>query len=389
MRIGFLATLVVFLVAANIFAQQPDDASVCLEEVPSGVLLNICGNERGMAPLPQPRLYLRIYKDGRGEYEKNTTWNVLTRKEFKVKDENLREIERLIAIEGVQKAAGAYPAYRTGTDSSRELTVSTYSERGSKRIVLTNFHAADRDNKKHYPASLISLMEKVEEVWEEANGIVREIPSITFCTLMADREYLLDKRVRIYADLELGIGSGSYLHDLECDQERSRARSDERISFAYDEEKLGKGFSVREIVRQKGYETYVTRIRVLVEGLLREETRRTKHNYPYRFVIERFLNVEQIVVGYEGELKQGWIYSDTFDHRSGAGLKLSSPLQSMIHHAQRIEWTNEDKFPALRRSGRKHITFRVISKEMRQIEKYRWNDLYTCEIIQIVENLNL
>ena len=43
--------------------------SVCLNETPRGVLLNICRHERGMAPMPQPKLYLRIYKDGRAEYE--------------------------------------------------------------------------------------------------------------------------------------------------------------------------------------------------------------------------------------------------------------------------------------------------------------------------------
>jgi hypothetical protein len=78
------------------------------------------------------------------------------------------------------------------------------------------------------------------------------------------------------------------------------------------------------------------------------------------------------------ELKARWTYSDTIDHVEGTPLKLSSPLNRIFHYAQLIEWTNEDKFPALRRSGRKYLTFRVISKETRQMERWRWDDVYTC-----------
>lgn len=387
MRIVFLAILAAFIVPVLASAQQRDSASACLTDVPPGVLLNICEHWSGMPPLPQPRLYLRVYKDGRGEYETNKTWNVLIKEEFKVKEEDIRELERLSATDGVQKALESYPTYRLAYDSTREIIVDIYGESSQKRIVLENFFAADRENKKHYPASLISLMEKVEEIWDGANGIVREIPSLSFCTLLADREYLIGKRVQIYADMELGIEEGSYLHELECNRlEVGRGRTSERVGFGYDEKKLGKGPVIREILQQKGFETYVTQVRVLVQGILREETQRTKHNYPYRFIIERFLSVDNIVVAYGGELKQGWIYSDAIDHVKGSELKLSAPLQPMIHHAQRIEWTNEDKFPALSRSGRKYITFRVVSRETQQMTQYRWNDVYTCELIKIVEN---
>ncbi|HJZ81776.1 MAG TPA: hypothetical protein VKD91_15575, partial [Pyrinomonadaceae bacterium] len=211
-------------------------------------------------------------------------------------------------------------------------------------------------------------------------------PSISFCTLMADREYLTGKRVRIWADMELGNEAGSYLHDPECDRpEMGQARTQSRIGFGYDEKKLGKGANVREILQQKGFETDVPRVRVMIEGTLRQETEGTKHDYPYRFIIERFLSVDKIVVPYVGELQEGWTYSDTIDHVKGTPLKLSSPLKPLIHHARLIEWTNADKFPALRRSGRKHLTFRVVSKETRQMEKYRWNDVYTCELIDVTE----
>ncbi len=382
MRFISLLALAAAFLPVPVRAQQSANTSGCLKDTPPGVLLNICQHERGMTPLPQPRLYLRIYKDGRVEYETNRSWNTLVKKKYTISVEDLGEIASLGAAEGVQKAPERYPVYNQGDDSSSELTIDIYAATGRKRFILTNFFAADRENKKHYPAALISLMEKVEETWSRANGIVTQPPSITFCTLMSDREYLNGKRVRIWADMELGVEAGSYLHDPECNRpEMGKARTNERIGFGYDEKKLGKGASIRTVLQQKGFETQIPRVRVTIEGILRAEPQPAR--YDYRFIIERFLTVDKILVPYVGELQEGWTYSDTVDHVKGAPLKLSSPLKPMIHHAQLIEWTNEDKFPALRRSGRKYFTFRVVSKQTRQMEKYRWNDVYTCELIEI------
>lgn len=383
MRIAFLATLFLLIVPAAVPAQQ---RSACEQDVPPGVLLNICEHWRGMPPLPQPRLYFRLYKDGRAEIETRKTSNELTKKELRIKEDAVREIKRLGARKDVQKASAAYPSFLPAYDSTYELIINVYGETGQKQIILENFVPGEGENKRHYPASLLLLMERVEELSDIANGVVRKIPNLSFCTLMADREYFTGKRVKLHADMELGIGVGTYLHEPECDQpEAGSARTHERIGFGYDEEKLGKGPVIRELLQKKGYETYVPHVRVWVEGILREETQRGRHNFPYKFIIERVLNVDDIVVAWGGELRQGWVYADTIDHKRGRALKLSWPLQPLIHHAQRVEWTNADKFPALRRSGRKYISFRVVSKETRQMARYRWNDVYTCEIVTVVE----
>jgi hypothetical protein len=81
--------------------------------------------------------------------------------------------------------------------------------------------------------------------------------------------------------------------------------------------------------------------------------------------------------------RDAWTYSDAIDHVKGTPLKLSSPLNRVFHHAQLIEWTNADKFPALKRSGRKYLTIRVIAKETRQMERWRVNDVYACELIKV------
>jgi len=44
--------------------------------------------------------------------------------------------------------------------------------------------------------------------------LISEPPSITFCTLMANREYPTGKRVWIWADMELANEARSYLHAL-------------------------------------------------------------------------------------------------------------------------------------------------------------------------------
>ena len=111
--------------------------SVCLNETPSGVLLNICRHERGMAPMPQPKLYLRIYKDGRAEYESHKTWGVLVKNKFRISDEDFVEIARLAAVEDLRKALERYPVYRRGVDSTSEMTVDIYPQADPKRIVLT------------------------------------------------------------------------------------------------------------------------------------------------------------------------------------------------------------------------------------------------------------
>jgi hypothetical protein len=165
--ISLIALLAAFLPVSE-RAQQSANTSVCLKDTPPGVLLNICQHGRGnVQEMPQPTLYLRIYKDGRVEYETNISSDAPVIKEFRINKEDISEIARLGLAEDVQKALERYPTYNHGIDSSREITVDIFTEAGQKRIILTNFYAADRENPKHYPAALISLMEKAEEIWRK------------------------------------------------------------------------------------------------------------------------------------------------------------------------------------------------------------------------------
>jgi hypothetical protein len=385
MKIVFLTALVLLGFSASVFSQRKPSESVCLKDPPAGLLLNICTNERGMAPIPQPRLYLRIYTDGRAEYEASKGWDDLVKKELRIQPEELEEIIRLGNTDDFQAALEEYPAYNHGTDSSRKLTLDFYGKTGTKRIVFHNFYAEDRENKKHYPASFISLIEKVEEVWGRANGIVREIPGLSYCGLMYDREYLIGRRVIIYADLELGTdGASAYLHEPECDRpEMGKARTSERIGIGFDPKITGGRDIMSEGLQTIDLAVYGRRARVRVRGILRDERTRALDSYDYRFFIERFISADKIVPWFEGELREGWAYITGLQHIKEKGLQLGLPLKIPLRHAARVEWTNEDKFPLLRKSGVRFMTFRVVSKETRQIDGNRWNDTYICEIIEV------
>lgn len=383
MKLFFLA-VVVLLSSMTIFSQRKTTDSVCSKDVPAGVLLNICTHERGMAPIPQPRLYLRVYTDGRAEYEASRAWDSLIKKEFRISAEDRAEIVRLGNTQNFQSAKEEYPAFNIGTDSSMTITLDFYGTTGTKKIVFHYFYAADRKNKERYPADFISLMEKVEEVWGRANGIVPEIPTITYCGLMYDREYLTGRRVIIDADIELGDGSAPYLHEPECDRpEMGKARTNERIGIGFDPKMTGGRDIMNDALRKIDLAVYGRRARVRVQGILRNERARALDSYDYRFFIERFVSADKIVPWFEGELKAGWAYMAGLDHIKEKGLQLGLPVKVPLHHTARVEWTNEDKFPLLKKSGVRFITFRVVSKETRQVEGNRWNDTYVCEIIEV------
>lgn len=384
MKYGFLIAFAIFAVPVFASGQRRPNPTECLKDVPAGVVLNICTHERGMAPIPQPQLYLRIYADGRGEFEMNKSWDQLVKKEVRVKAEELQEIIRLGDTPGFQAAAGEYPEYNHGIDSSKKVTLDFYGTKGNKRIVFHNFYAADRKNKEHYPASFISFMEVVEEIWHRAHGIVRELPMLSYCGLLQDREYMAGRRVIIDADLELGVNRGTYLHEPECDRpEMGKARTNERIGIGFDAKMTGGRDIMSEALRKVDTEIYGPRARVRIQGILRLVTPKTKHSFDYEFIIERFISADKIVPWFEGRLEEGWAYGHTFNHVKVKGLQLGLPLKLPYHHAARVQWTNEDKFPLLRKSGVRWMTFRVVSKETRQVDRNRWNDTYVCEIIEV------
>jgi hypothetical protein len=165
--------------------------SVCSQPDKSSELaiLTICTHERGMTALPQPRLYLRVFADGRGEFETNgKRLDTLVLKEVRLTEGELNEIVCLGRESDFQEANASYPAIHSGIDSSRKTTV-TFRDGGPgydpkdgtkkvKTIVVSNYYSAREDNFEHYPSSFNALMDRAETIWKRAMGIAGPKPQI-------------------------------------------------------------------------------------------------------------------------------------------------------------------------------------------------------------------
>lgn len=387
MKLVLQAAAAAFLVPAVLMAQQDRSNSVCAldESETDRALLTICTHERGMAPLLQPQLFLRIYQDGRGEYEsypphrEGVYPKALILKKFRVTPEEIDALRTLGEAAEFQGAPDKFPAYRMGTDSSKETTVTFISGIIRKRIVLQNFWFAFED-KKLYPTPVFDLLERAELIRERAQGIVRPIPSISYCVLLHDRERYLGQKVSIYADLELNAAEPN-LSDPNCDEPAmGPARTEERLGVSYADPAIERGQAAQLRTSRFG-----GRARISVVGILRDDSQRAKDTYDYRFEILEVKNAVPIILPFEGELKAGWMYSDNFRYVKEQGLPAaySARMKPLPHHAHRIEFTNEAKFPALRSSGVRDIVFRVLSKTTQPMGPNRWNDEYVCEIIEL------
>jgi hypothetical protein len=169
-----LAALLIFLLPALSFSQQTKHASVCTQpektDAADEIVLTVCNYEHGMAPLMQPRLFFRLHKSGRIEYEVDDAGNSpevgfenwkLKIKEARITANDVDEIIRLGQMEDFQNAAPNYPAYQIWNDSRMESTlVFKYGGR-EKRIVVNNFSLVGDQKRVTYPTSLFKTLTKV------------------------------------------------------------------------------------------------------------------------------------------------------------------------------------------------------------------------------------
>jgi hypothetical protein len=386
MKLFLLAAAAAFCFPTIPMAQRNRPASVCglSETETEPALLTICTEEHGMVVTPQPRLYLRLYSDGRGEYETDPPYRRyeyptrLITKKFRVTPDEVEAIRGFGESTGFQNAPDEFPAYRLGADSSLRTTVTFTTGQAVKRIVLANFWGADYEIKKVYPPAVFGLMERAQLVRERAEGIVRPIPAISYCELLYDRDRYLGQKVSINADLELNTAQPN-LYDSNCDSPAMRDRqTQERIGVGYADPALG-----RAKTEQIRTNRFGSRAHVLVVGILRDESARALDTYNFRFEISEFKSMDPIILPYQGELEVGWMYTDGSDHVPAQGLQFSSPLKAPPHYAVRVEWTNVGAVPLLKKRGRRYITFRVLSKTIQAMGNDRWNDEYTCELLTV------
>ncbi len=373
-------------------AQGKSYKSVCLGSEPVGddIVLSVCNHEHGMVASPQPRLYLRVFADGRGEIEMSPSAprvNVygpesLVKKTFHVDADEIAEIRRLGRMTDFQSMKDAYPAYAIATDTSLTTTVVLNDQGKTKKVVVTNFSYASVDNRKHYGLSFCLMMARVDELRNRGLGIVREPPTISFCELIRNHEYYNGSVVAINAVLEYS-DKQQFIHDPECAELGIGAAlfTTEKVAVGFDFKK-GKSKKLEKQAISVRDARFGGRARVDIYGFLREESENGADKYKFRFDITEFKTIDPIVLPYNGRLEPGWMYVDSFDAK-GDELKLSSPLKMPFHHAFRIEWLNSDKYPKLRAAGHTFITFRVLSRNIRNMGNGRWDETYTCEILDL------
>jgi hypothetical protein len=390
MKYLVISTIAGLILPLAALAQSPPSNSVCATEteLPADVLINICTNEHGMAPLAQPRLYLRVRGDGRVEFEteSRTDQYRLVKKAIVVKPEEVSEMILLSVNADLWAAKDEYPMILRGDDSSMEttLTLRDPATRGTKRILLHNYSEVSQGDFEHYPRSLNLLMERAMLLWERGFGIKRPILAINFSDVYLHPERYERKLIDIYAQLDFDAETATLTDDP--DDQDAAGKPARKLDISLTGPKLlaliPKTYwdALTPVQRSKVKDQSSTEhARVQVRGTLRDGV----------FNIESFRHIDPIVLNYEGTLKPGWVYSDEIGFRpasggrTDAGPELSSPFKLPIHHAGRVEWTNLVDFPAWSKPGHKWITFRVLTVESRQMEKYYWRTTITCEVLEI------
>lgn len=171
----YTAAVLILLLPVLACAQQP--ASVCTQPQPNiaagdEIILTVCHHTKGMAAIPQPRLYFRLHRSGRIEYEVNPEFDYVTgivdhrllMKEAKIDARDVEEIIRLGQAADFQTAAPVYPRYQMWTDSSLEATLTFTFAGREKRVLVNNFSIQDTLNKTHYPPSLLAMLQKVHDL---------------------------------------------------------------------------------------------------------------------------------------------------------------------------------------------------------------------------------
>lgn len=362
-------------------------------EQPANVILTICKEEHGMTSFLQPQLYLRLYSDGRGEYEVDPPGPygadqrifIMQLKQFQITLDEVEEIRALGRMPDFQSAPEVVPYYQFGMDVSIQKTIVFVDQGAAKTIVLGTDNPRERDASKKFPKSLGLFLEQADLIRERGMGIVRPIPAITFCELIRNHEYYFGRTVSIQADLDLN-GQLPFLNDPECDRTEVRdRRTKERIALGYFVKKGETTTALEILTNSIRGPRFGGRARVFITGKLRDETQHALDSFNYRFEISDYKTIEPSVTAFAGVLNEGWMYFDNFAYVKVKGLSAAydSRLKFLPHHAGRVEFSNEANFPALGTSGVRDIVFRVVKKSTQKMTANRWNDLYTCEILEL------
>jgi hypothetical protein len=170
MKRFFASVLVALLVSIGI--AQSTRKALLLEANTLGI---------GMASPQGKHLYLRVYSDGRVEYESErmvkarleyfTQRSILSAREIK-------ELSDYLNDRDVQALAKEYPPIEIPIDHAIDLTVAITRTNRTQTIVVRNFSPTSPRASGAYPTSLIGLLCKIERLRKNASfGITADTDS--------------------------------------------------------------------------------------------------------------------------------------------------------------------------------------------------------------------
>jgi hypothetical protein len=167
MKVMVSMLFVIFLLPLTAIAQR--ETSVCLDPSKNtrstdAVILTVCNQGRGMTAPPALRLYFRLYQSGRVEYEIGDGNYKLKLKTTKIDAKAVAEIIKLGQEADFQNAKSEYPRIRIWTDSRLETTIIFKNQMQEKKILVNNYSSYDKENAGHYPASLLKMLKKIDEL---------------------------------------------------------------------------------------------------------------------------------------------------------------------------------------------------------------------------------
>lgn len=370
------------LAASDAIAQKSHHCPA--RELSEDVLFTICTHERGMAPLMQPRLYFKAYTNGMAEYEVEESRTLVT-KPLKLSDAELKGLVGILALPEMLETKNDYPAVKLFTDSSTETHMLMRVGDKAKSVLLRNFLIDDRDVAARYPAALVLLMRTVSDYRDRAMGVVKQIPHLSFDSMINYPDFSNYREIMIYADYQhramvTADGKISSRRDILFDHEgRSGLEVDMYFDATPDETA-----AMKKTLARAREERFGGRGRILVRGRYDQRVDPMSRQRIRKFYAKQVMGIEPIDLPYRGEIKLGWNYSDTFDRRvDDKDIGLSSPLILPFHHAGRIEWQNAGQFPQLSRPGRHSIIFQASSQTTHQYEPGRWNETFHLTILEV------
>jgi hypothetical protein len=374
---NWLWLLGVILTAGLPASAQRAHSDFCpMKSLSDDLIVSVCTNERGMAPPIQPRLYVGVHANGVAEYETENSGGLVTRR-FQLTAADMTLLKEALAMPEMSTVRPDYPVYRPFDDSSLETSLLMRVADSIKSVLLRNFVTNDCGLDKVYPRPLVMLMRSLARYIERGTGTVKEIQQLSFDGMIASTEDCsLDwSDIDIYADYEHRsnvLASGQIVNEraILYDHEGTSKKEIE-MEFGGTAAAIQKA---KDVLSKVETERFGGRGRILARGRY-DRKRRV-------FLLSQVTGIEPIDIPFDGEIKLGVNYVDTFDPRRGPEEEqLTARLKHPMHHAGRVELLNAGRSPRLTGRGLRLVVFRANSVTTSQISTGRWNDIYNCTIL--------